>query len=412
MTKPYIKDSDEYYAVKTFLQHNTINGMNRLQKLRFKKKCEQFELHNDKLYFVEEGKRLEVIQLSEQSLYADRLKQFHEEHCHIRGDKFYAKVCSIYFGFERRIIRETVERCAACQQALPLKRTDPIRVIVSRQTFERIQLDVVDMKDYKDNNDEYKFILSAVDSCSKFGWCFMLKTKSASEVSKCFRSIIRGYGAPQILHTDNGKEFVNKDFDEICDRYKIRHVRGRPRHPQTQGQVERFNQTITRKLQTCMFESKSFRWIDILDDVVFAYNTSLHTATKQTPFEAMFGRRGENVRIDSTHEAVEDTECDSPQLKREDIDEIAQRAEPEFSKYHKRMIRNSSVHTPKSKITVGIKVLLKADFDNNSKTKKRKLGSFYDGEYEVIELLSNDRALIQSGDEKKTISIHRLKILK
>jgi len=77
---------------------------------------------------------------------------------------------------------------------------------------------------------------------------FPLKTKSAIEARDCLKSLILSEGAMAILQTDNGKEFRNIKVTELCGEFQIRHVYGRPRHPQNQGQVERANQTLTRAL--------------------------------------------------------------------------------------------------------------------------------------------------------------------
>ena len=63
----------------------------------------------------------------------------------------------------------------------------------------------------------------------------------------------------------------------------ITFIRGAPYHPQTQGQIERFNRTLKSKIRRCLGVS-SRRYIDVLDDIVFQYNTSKHRATKQPPF--------------------------------------------------------------------------------------------------------------------------------
>jgi hypothetical protein len=44
---------------------------------------------------------------------------------------------------------------------------------------------------------------------------------------------------PQILQSDNGKEFVAEVVKNVCNILNIKIRHGRPRHPQSQGQVER-----------------------------------------------------------------------------------------------------------------------------------------------------------------------------
>ena len=55
-------------------------------------------------------------------------------------------------------------------------------------------------------------------------------------------------GEPQMLHTDKGKEFVNKLLTNWFGKINIKHILGEKYHPQSQGAVESFNKTIQKIL--------------------------------------------------------------------------------------------------------------------------------------------------------------------
>lgn len=61
-------------------------------------------------------------------------------------------------------------------------------------------------------------------------------------------------------------------------------------HPQSNGLDERFNQTLQRTLRKCVNEQQD-NWDEAIDDILFAYRTSVHATTKHTPFYLMFGRQ-------------------------------------------------------------------------------------------------------------------------
>ena len=72
-----------------------------------------------------------------------------------------------------------------------------------------------------------------------------LKTKTADEVAYQLLDIFTIIGAPAILQSDNGREFVAKVIEELAGMWTgLKIVHGRARHPQSQGSVERCNQDI------------------------------------------------------------------------------------------------------------------------------------------------------------------------
>ena len=62
-----------------------------------------------------------------------------------------------------------------------------------------------------------------------------------------------------------------------------------PYHPRTNGQVERFNQTLINALKKHT-EKEPSEWHKWLPYVLLAYRSRKHSSTGFTPYELMFGR--------------------------------------------------------------------------------------------------------------------------
>ena len=77
---------------------------------------------------------------------------------------------------------------------------------------------------------------------------------------------------PLILHSDNGQEFVKMVLVDLlkCWNSNIQLVSGRPRHPQSQGLVERAHQTLHKKMAAEISASgmKTPPWSDWLPRIV------------------------------------------------------------------------------------------------------------------------------------------------
>lgn len=79
----------------------------------------------------------------------------------------------------------------------------------------------------------------------------------------CLERLFFLEGAPSIVQSDNGKEFKNSLLSELYKKWNIISVFGRPRHPQSQGQIERANQTLVRSLSKALHK-KPKTWLTIL----------------------------------------------------------------------------------------------------------------------------------------------------
>ena len=68
------------------------------------------------------------------------------------------------------------------------------------------------MNDYgPENNRGYRYVLIVVDNFSEFGWTITLKNKYAQSIRDTFSEIIKSSNRkPNLLETDDGKEYVNK----------------------------------------------------------------------------------------------------------------------------------------------------------------------------------------------------------
>ena len=134
-----------------------------------------------------------------------------------------------------------------------------------------LQIDLIDMRHLPHGNN--KWILHCVDHWSKFNFAYALDAKTASNVAGILITHIFPYfGVPRILHSDNGREFVNIVIVDLlkCWNSNIQLVSGRPRHPQSQGLVERAHQTLHKKMAAEISASgmKTPPWSDWLPRIV------------------------------------------------------------------------------------------------------------------------------------------------
>ena len=95
----------------------------------------------------------------------------------------------------------------------------------------------------------------------------------------------------------------------MCRLLGIKKTRTTPLHPQSDGMVERFNQTIESQLSKYV-EDHQRDWDKHIPFLLMAYRTAVHEATGHSPSQLMLGRHL-HLPIDLIMERPEE---ESPQL--------------------------------------------------------------------------------------------------
>ena len=136
----------------------------------------------------------------------------------------------------------------------------------------------------------FRYVITMIDYFSKCPEAFPLYKKEAKEVAEKLSETIYRFGPPDEIISDCRGEFNSKVTAELMKNYSIKHITTSPYHPQANGLVENFNQTIISIINKVVSDSGS-DWDMQLGKVLFTYRTSQHKSSKYTPFEAMFIRK-------------------------------------------------------------------------------------------------------------------------
>ena len=89
--------------------------------------------------------------------------------------------------------------------------------------------------------------MTIVDHFSKHGFAYAIPDKKA-ETIRNYMAQAFVIGETKMLHTDNGKEFVNELLTNWFEKRNVKHILGGEYHPQSQGAVEGLNKTIQKFL--------------------------------------------------------------------------------------------------------------------------------------------------------------------
>lgn len=114
------------------------------------------------------------------------------------------------------------------------------------------------------------------------------KTDDASQIATLFfREIVRLHGVPRTIVSDRDVKFVSYFWKTLMAKLGIKQRFSTAYHPQSDGQTEVVNRTLSTLLRV-LIKPNLKNWEECIPHAEFAYRAT-HHATKQSPFEIVYG---------------------------------------------------------------------------------------------------------------------------
>jgi putative transposase len=145
----------------------------------------------------------------------------------------------------------------------------------------------------------YYYLSTVIDDFSRYILAWKLTTGMAhTDVQDTLDLALAATGVKQValqhrprLLSDNGPAYISADLADYLQTYGLRHTRGRPFHPMTQGKIERYHRSLKNVI--CL-ENHYFPWQleQAIAGFVDHYNQQrYHEALDNlTPADVYFGR--------------------------------------------------------------------------------------------------------------------------
>nr|XP_027120710.1 uncharacterized protein LOC113737727 [Coffea arabica] len=189
----------------------------------------------------------------------------------------------------RQDAQNLVLSCPSCQVHAPeLHQPSNLMVpITSPWPFEQWGTDIIGP--FPKAVGGYTFLVTAVDYFTKWVEAEPLRNITGLAVQRFFwKCIICRFGIPQIIISDNGRQFAENPFKTWCENLGIKQHFTWVGHPQANGQAENFNRTLLHGLKTRLHRAGS-SWVEELPSVLWSYRTTPRSSTQETPFSLTYG---------------------------------------------------------------------------------------------------------------------------
>jgi transposase InsO family protein len=134
-------------------------------------------------------------------------------------------------------------------------------------------------------------ILLIIDAFTKFLLIYPVRDTSTKYVIKCFRDMMKIFGVPNRIISDQGTAFTSRRFSDFVLEIGTTHHIIAVGLPRGNGQIERYNRTLINSLGTMGAFDKEDRWDEQITSIQVGINGTLNNAIGVSPSEALMGFR-------------------------------------------------------------------------------------------------------------------------
>lgn len=260
----------------------------------------EFSLHNDIIMrdhrIVIPGKLRGVV-----------LRELHSGHFGVIKMKGLARGYCWWPGIDNDI-ESLAKNCVDCQSYS----NNPVKVDVhpwqpSTAPMQRVHIDFAGP--FLEKN---FFIM--IDAYSKWPEVHIMNNITSRSTIEVCEKIFAAYGIPQILVSDNGRTFTSTEFQNFLKSNGIIHKLTAPYNPASNGQAERFVQTLKQGLRRSRGEIISVQ--AQVNKIMLQYRAMIHSVTKKSPVELFLGRKL-RMRLDLIKPTNRNTVHDADNVVRE-----------------------------------------------------------------------------------------------
>ena len=182
-----------------------------------------------------------------------------------------------------KALEEVGTRCDTCKR---YKKTPPRPIVTFPLATVFNETIAMDLKIYKNNS---TYFLHVIDHATRFSAGSVIRSKTAEVTIRNFFKIwVSVFGVPQKVLSDNGGEFANNDFIDMCNNLGINFHTTAAEAPWSNGMVEKHNGLIGDAVSKIMHDVRCS--VEIALCWALNAKNTLQNIHGFSPYQLVFGR--------------------------------------------------------------------------------------------------------------------------
>ncbi|XP_048035833.1 uncharacterized protein LOC125261281 [Megalobrama amblycephala] len=333
---------------------------------------------------------------------------------HLGVTKTYNRVLQHFFwyGLKRDVVKYC-KTCHVCQyagkpnQVIPPAPLIPIPVI--GEPFEHVIVDCVGpLPKTKSGN---QFLLTIMCSATRYPEAIPLRKITSRAVVKVLTKFFTTFGLPRIVQTDQGTNFLSKLCAQVFKSLNITHRIASAYHPESQGSLERFHQTLKAMLRKYCLETGS-EWDEGVPLLLFSIRETVQESLKFSPSELVFGHtvRGPLKVLKERMLGIEDSKktnvLDYVSKFRDQLQKSCMLARETLAKAQGKMKMWYDKSAVNRSFAVGDQVLVLLPVPGSALTAR------FSGPYEILEKRGETDYVLRTPDRRRQKRVCHINMLK
>ena len=210
---------------------------------------------------------------------------------HLGIKKTYHKIINhFYWPGLKSDVSKYCKTCHTCQmvgkpnQTIPKAQLHPIPAF--DEPFSRILIDCVGPLPRTKSGNEY--LLTIMCTSTRFPEAIPLRNIKTKSIVKALIKFFTFVRLPKSVQSDQGSNFMSGIFQQVMHELGIKQYRSSAYHPESQGALERFHQTLKNMIRSYCFDTEK-DWDEGIHLLLFAVRESVQESLGFSPFELVFG---------------------------------------------------------------------------------------------------------------------------